>query len=154
KTFYLQDTWTLNQWTINAGARGEQWAHHASDGSKLFTFDWKFAPRFSVVYDLAGDGRSKVWGFAGRYYDPVRNDMTNFAGNLSGPVSHEQIFLGNQWLTYRVRGGAVVLDSIFSPTTKTPYTDEILLGYATTFGTDMSLQVTYTNRKTEDIFED
>src|SRR5690606_25785652 len=43
---------------------------------------------------------------------------------------------------------------IFSPNTKTPYTDEILLGYATTFGQDLSLQVTYTNRKTEDIFED
>lgn len=154
KTFFLQDTWTLDKWTVNAGVRAEQWAHHASDGSELFTFDWKLAPRLSVVYDLAGDGRSKVWGFFGRYYDPIRNDMTNFAGNLSGPVNEEQIYLGNQWLTYRVRGGAVVLDSIFSPSTKTPFTDEIMVGYATTFGRDMSLSVTYTNRTTNDVFED
>src|SRR5690606_8442949 len=28
KVWYLQDTWTLNQWTVNAGVRAEQWAHY------------------------------------------------------------------------------------------------------------------------------
>ncbi len=154
KTFYLQDTWTINQWTANIGVRTEQWAHYGSSNDKLFTFDWKFAPRLSLVYDLAGDGRSKVWGFYGRYYDPIRNDMTNFAGNTTGPVTEEQIYLGDQWLTYRTRGGAQVLDSIFSPSTKTPYTDEFMVGYATTFGKDLSLSVTYTKRDTKDVFED
>src|SRR5690606_24413721 len=54
KSFYVQDTWTLNQWTVNAGVRAEQWAHHGSDGAELFTFDWEFAPRLSVVYDIFG----------------------------------------------------------------------------------------------------
>ncbi|MGH8084091.1 MAG: carboxypeptidase regulatory-like domain-containing protein [Lysobacter sp.] len=151
KTFYLQDTWTLNQWTVNAGVRAEQWGHFDSFGQEVFTFDWELAPRLSVVYDLMGDGRSKVWGFVGRYYDPIRNDMTDFAGAGAGPVYDEQIFLGDRWLTFRSRGPG---DAIFAPTTETPYTDELVLGYETTFGQDMNLSVIYTKRKTTDIFED
>src|SRR3546814_10242618 len=104
KAFYIQDTWTLNQWTVNACVRTEQWGHFDSFGKEVFTFDWEFAPRLSVVYDLMGDGRSKVWGFYGRYYDPIRNDMTDFAGAGAGPVYDEQIFLGDRWLTFRSRG--------------------------------------------------
>src|SRR5690606_38656238 len=121
QAIFLQDTWTIGQLSIAAGVRAEEWSHYGSSGDQLFTFDWELAPRFSVVYDLFGDGRSKVFGFAGRYYDPIRNDMTNFAGNTTGPVTEEQINIGGEWLTYRTRGGSVVLDSVFAPSTKTPY---------------------------------
>ncbi len=154
KAFFLQDTWTLGQLTVNAGVRAEEWTHTDSNGNELFTFDYELAPRVSVVYDLRGDGRSKVWAFGGRYYDPVRTDMTSFAGSLSGAVDAEQINIGGEWVTYRTRGGAVVLDSIFSPSTQTPYTDEFILGYATTFGNDIGLSITGTKRMTRDIFED
>lgn len=154
RTAYLQDTWTLNQWTVNAGIRAEEWTHVDSNGVELFTFGWDIAPRFSVVYDVNGDGRSKIWGFLGRYYDPIRNNMTDFAGALTGPVDEEQIFIGDRWLTYRVRGGASTPDALFAPSTQTPYTDEAVLGYATTIGQDMSLQVIYTYRETKDILED
>jgi hypothetical protein len=154
QTLYLQDTWTLNQLTVNAGVRAEEWSHYGSGGQELFTFEWELAPRLSVVYDLFGDGRSKVFGFVGRYYDPIRNDMTNFAGNLTGPVTDEQVYIGNEWLTFRTRGGAVVPDSVFAPSTKTPYTDEYMLGYSTTFGRDIGLAITASHRVTRDIFED
>lgn len=154
QTLYLQDTWTLGQLTANIGVRAEEWSHFGSSGQELFTFEWELAPRLSVVYDLFGDGRSKIFGFIGRYYDPIRNDMTNFAGNLTGPVTDEQIYIGNEWLTFRTRGGAVTPDSVFAPTTKTPYTDEFMVGYSTTFGQDIGLSVTATRRQTRDIFED
>src|SRR3546814_6938111 len=105
---------------FHAGLHTDQLGHVDSFGKEVFTFDWEFAPRLSVVYDLRGDGRSKVWGFYGRYYDPIRNDMTDFAGAGAGPVYDEQIFLGDRWLTFRSRGPG---DAIFSPTTKTPYPD-------------------------------
>src|SRR3546814_2271137 len=104
------------------------------------TFDWEVAPRLSVVFDLNGDGRSKVWGYMGRYYDPIRTNMTNFAGNLTGSVLDEQIAIGDQWLTFRPRGGPKTPDALFAPSTQTPYTDEFLLRYATTFGKDLSLR--------------
>ena len=73
--FFLQDSWNIDEhWTINAGFRAEKWEHFATDGSKIFTFDYEVAPRLSVVYDINGDGRSKVWAFTGRYYDPIRTE--------------------------------------------------------------------------------
>src|SRR3546814_5062815 len=91
KAFYIQDTWTLNQWTVNAGVRTEQWGHFDSFGKEVFTFDWEFAPRLSVVYALMGDGRSKVWGFYGCYYAPIRTYMTDFAGEIGRASGRERV---------------------------------------------------------------
>jgi hypothetical protein len=154
QSFYIQDTWTLDQLTVNAGLRAEKWEHFASDGSKTATFDWEIAPRLSVVYDLMGDGRSKVFGFVGRYYDPIRNNMSDFAGALTGPVDEEQINIDGQWVTFRTRGGATTPDALFAPTTKTPYTDEYMVGYSTTFGSSIGFSASLTHRATRDILED
>lgn len=154
KTFFLQDAWTLKKLTVTAGVRAEEWVHNDSNGAESAKFKWKLAPRLSTVYDLAGDGRSKVWGFLGRYYDPIRTNMSDFAGNLSGPVLDEQVFLGDKWLTFRTRGGARTPDAVFSPSTKTPFTDEFMLGWATSLGKDYTVSVAYTKRVTKDILED
>ena len=151
ESIYLQDAWTLDQLTVNAGVRAEQWKHYASDGSQIAKFEWEVAPRVSVTYDLFGDGRTKVFGFGGRYYDPIRNDMTDFAGALTGPINREQIYVNGQWITFRTRGPG---DAAISPSTKTPYTDEALIGFSTTIGSDIGLSISATNRKTRDIMED
>ena len=155
QSLYVQDTWTLNQLTVNAGLRAEKWEHFASDGSKIASFDWDIAPRLSVVYDLFGDGRTKVFGFGGRYYDPIRNDMTDFAGALTGPINREQIYIGDatsgEWVTFRTRGPG---DAAISPNTKTPYTDEFMLGASTTIGASIGLSATVTHRVSKDIMED
>ncbi|WP_188827303.1 carboxypeptidase regulatory-like domain-containing protein [Massilia psychrophila] len=154
KTFYLQDTWTNKKLTVNAGVRAEEWAHFDSKNEQSAKFKWKLAPRLSTVYDLAGDGRSKVWAFVGRYYDPVRTNMSDFAGNLTGPILDEQVHLGDKWLTFRTRGGPQTPDGLIAPTTKTPYTDEFMLGWATSLGKDYTLSAAYTKRATRDILED
>jgi len=154
QTFYIQDSVTIDDLTVNLGIRAEKWDHYASTGAKIFSFDWELAPRLSVVYDINGDGDSKVWGFAGRYYDPVRTDMTSFAGNLTGSVREEQIFYNGAWETFRTRGGVGTQDAFFAPTTKTPYTDEYLVGYSKNLSKDTNISVTYTKRATRDILED
>lgn len=154
KAFYLQDTWTKDKLTVNAGIRAEEWRHLDSTGNESAKFDWKVAPRLSVVYDPTGDGRSKIWGFLGRYYDPIRTNMSDFAGNLTGPVLEEQVFLGDRWLTFRTRGGPKTPDALFSPSTETPFTDEFMLGYATNIGRDWTASIAYTKRRTRDILED
>jgi outer membrane receptor protein involved in Fe transport len=152
---FIQDSWSIDEhWTLDIGFRAERWEHIASDAkTKVFTFDYEIAPRVSLVYDINGDGASKVWGFFGRYYDPIRTNMTEFAGKKTGTVRHEQVYISalDEWLTYRVRG---LGDGYFAPTTKTPYTDEILLGYERALTENQSISVIYTNRKTRDIFED
>lgn len=154
KAFFVQDTWTKDKLTIGAGVRAEEWTHKDSKGGMSGKFEWKLAPRLNVVYDPTGEGRSKVWAFLGRYYDPIRTNMSDFAGNLTGPVLEEQVFLGDRWLTFRTRGGEKTPDAIFSPSTKTPYTDEFMLGYATNIGRDWTASIAYTKRRTRDILED
>ena len=144
----------MNRLTLNVGMRTERWEHFATTGEDIYTFDWAFAPRLSAAYDLRGDGRQKLTAFYGRYYDPIRNNMTNFAGTLTGSILQEQVFINNQWTTYRTRGGPVQQDAFFSPTTKTPYTDDLAFGYAADLGKNMSFDTTYTNRRTRDILED
>ncbi|MGH9371415.1 MAG: carboxypeptidase regulatory-like domain-containing protein, partial [Vicinamibacterales bacterium] len=153
-SFFAQDQISFGRFTANVGVRAEQWKHFATTGENIFTFDWEFAPRLSLTYDLVGDGRQKVAAFYGRYYDPIRNNMTNFAGTLNGQVIEEQVFINNQWVTYRTRGGAVQQDAFFAPTTQTPYTDDTTLQYQVDLGRNMSFEAAYTNRRTRDVLED
>lgn len=153
-TFFAQDQITLKRLTLNVGIRGERWDHFATTGDNIFTFDWAFAPRLSAVYDLRGDGRQKLSLYYGRYYDPIRNDMTNFAGTLTGSVFDEQVFALGEWITYRTRGGPIVQDAFFSPTTKTPYSDDLEVGYGVDLGHGMAFDALYVNRRARDILED
>jgi Carboxypeptidase regulatory-like domain len=153
-SFFAQDEFQFGRFTANVGLRAEQWKHFATTGENIFTFDWNFAPRLSLAYDLLGNGRQKVAAFYGRYYDPIRNNMTQFAGTLTGAITEEQLFVNNQWVTYRTRGGPIQQDAFFSPTTKTPYTDDTTLQYQVDLGKRMSFEAAYTNRRTRDVLED
>ncbi len=155
-SFFVQDEISLNRLTLNLGIRSERWEHFATTGENIYTFPWEFAPRLSAAYDVMGDGRHKLSAFWGRYYDPVRNNMTNFAGTLTGSILEEQVFVQalNKFVTYRTRGGPAVQDAFFSPTTQTPYTDDVQVGYAVDLGNNMSFDALYFNRRTRDILED
>lgn len=155
-TFFVQDEVQFGKLTLNVGVRTERWEHFATTGENIYTFPWAWAPRLSAAYDVLGDGRHKASAFWGRYYDPVRNNMTNFAGTLTGSIIEEQVYLQalNKYVTYRTRGGPTVQDAFFSPTTKTPYTDDLQVAYAVDLGHNMSFDALYYNRKTRDILED
>lgn len=156
QTYYVQDLWQSGRWSVNAGARVEEWSHYASTGEKVFSFPTDVAPRVSINYDPKGDGRSRISFYYGRYYDPIRNNATNFVGSLTTRVLEEQVYISaiEDWVSFRTRGGVGQLDATFAPTTKTPYTDEIQIGYKTDLGEDMSVEVNLIKRKTHDIIED
>ncbi|MEN8154173.1 MAG: carboxypeptidase regulatory-like domain-containing protein [Acidobacteriota bacterium] len=86
-SFYLQDSWTIkDNLTLNFGVRLEQEAipHMDDTLGTAFTFGFgqKIAPRFGFAYDLKGDGKTKIFGSAGLYYDVMKLDMV--AGSLGG----------------------------------------------------------------------
>lgn len=84
---YIQDKWTpLRQLTINVGLRWESnygWQPASCQTETIFVPqqcfgeikgapDFKaFAPRFSAVYDLFGDGRTAIKFAASRYNQPI-----------------------------------------------------------------------------------
>jgi hypothetical protein len=155
-SLYIQDEIRFNRFTFNVGVRTERWEHFATTGENIYTFPWEFAPRLSAVYDILGDGNHKASAYWGRYYDPVRNNMTNFAGTLTGSIIEEQVYVSalNKFVTYRTRGGPAVQDAFFAPTTQTPYTDDLQIGYGVQLGDNMSFDALYFNRRTRDILED
>jgi hypothetical protein len=151
---YAQDSFQTGNFTANFGVRAEKFKHFASDETLISFFEWTFAPRLSMVWDVKGDGSMKATGYYGRYYDPIRNNMTSFAGSLTGAERHEQVYANGEWITFRVRGGPQFQDALFTPTTKTPWTEDIMLGYQADLGQDMSFELVATKRRTRDIMED
>lgn len=83
---YLQDSWTLKErLTLNFGVRLEK-EDMPSFGTnqKPFSFDFfdKIAPRVGFSYDLNGDGKNKIFGNFGLYYDVMKLDMA--VGSFGG----------------------------------------------------------------------
>jgi hypothetical protein len=153
---YIQDTWQWDRLSINAGLRFEQWEHFASTGISLIEFDTDVSPRVSLSYDLRGDGRSSVGLFYGRYFDAVRNNMTDFAGSLSGASIDEQVWVDplGEFVTFRTRGGTTQQDGFFAPTIESPYTDEIQLQYKQDLGSNMMFEINLIDREVSEIMED
>lgn len=89
--FFVQDSWTINRnFTLNLGIRTENeiapsYADpvygYASDAIK-FGFGDKLAPRAGFAWDVKGDGRWKVYGSWGIFYDILKLDLarSSFGG--------------------------------------------------------------------------
>lgn len=79
--FYFQDNWRpIRRLTVNLGFRFESEtvpSFQRSVQDTAFHFGWgdKFAPRLGASYDVFGDGRMKVYGSWGRYYDWVKYEL-------------------------------------------------------------------------------
>jgi carboxypeptidase family protein/TonB-dependent receptor-like protein len=93
---FLQDQWAVNnRLTINAGVRTENEnvpAYSNAEGvpSNPIDFKWKdkTAPRLGFAYDLKGDGRSKVYGSWGIFYDIFKLNLPRGS------------FGGDKWTSY------------------------------------------------------
>lgn len=72
--FYIEDSWQItDSLVIDAGLRLDEFDNKDSDGNSYIEMDDMLAPRFGFAWDMKGDGRSKLFGNAGRYFLPVAN---------------------------------------------------------------------------------
>jgi outer membrane receptor protein involved in Fe transport len=94
--FFVQDSWTLNnRLTVNAGIRTEdEKVPSFTSGAGIpaypieFGFGQKLAPRLGFAYDVTGNGRSKVYGSWGIFYDIFKLELPQGS------------FGGQKWLEY------------------------------------------------------
>ncbi|MBI2687456.1 MAG: TonB-dependent receptor [Acidobacteria bacterium] len=104
---YIQDNWRIApRLTLNLGFRWEKetvpsFARSVQDTAFQFGWTDKFAPRLGASYDVFGDGRMKVYGSWGRYYDWVKYELARGT------------FGGDYW---RVRYYALENPNVFSIT--------------------------------------
>jgi outer membrane receptor protein involved in Fe transport len=94
---FIQDSWTIaNKLTLNLGLRTEsenipnfaQGEEFPQENVAEFGFGDKLAPRVGFSYDVKGDGRWKVYGSWGLFYDIVKLEMPRGS------------FGGDHWLEY------------------------------------------------------
>jgi hypothetical protein len=80
---FIQDSWTVNdRLTLNLGIRTENESvpsYTTADGVAPVAIKWgfgkKLAPRLGFAYDLAGDGKTKLYGNWGLYYDIFKLEL-------------------------------------------------------------------------------
>lgn len=79
QAFFAQDSWTINnRLTLNLGIRFEN-ENIPDYGQNLdLKFGWKdkIAPRIGFAFDVLGDGKNKIFGSFGFYYDRLKYQLS------------------------------------------------------------------------------
>ena len=93
-SLYVQDQWSMDKLTLNLGLRTERetipsFRTDIAPYAIRFGFGDKIAPRLGASYDLRGDGRVKLYGNWGRYFDWTKYELAR--GGFGGDIWHVQI---------------------------------------------------------------
>jgi|GEM_PF-735183 len=149
--FYVNDSWqATDNLVLNMGLRYTQSENTMSSGEAYVDFDNQLAPRLQAIYDLSGDGTSKIYATYGRYFQPVSSNMNITQGSSATDVldyyhtdqldadGYHPILLadGSPSRGAKYRDAYVRQDStnlagggIASTTLKPMYSDELTVGY-------------------------
>ena len=74
--FYLQDSWRLAPgWTLNVGLRWDEEDIRDFRGAGVIKTTAEWQPRVGIVWDPSRDGRTRVYGFLGRFYYALPTDL-------------------------------------------------------------------------------
>jgi outer membrane receptor protein involved in Fe transport len=72
--WYIEDNWSVtDNLILNLGLRQEAFDNKDAAGRSYIKMDDMIAPRFGFSWDMKGDGTTKFFGNAGRYFLPVAN---------------------------------------------------------------------------------
>ncbi len=82
QAIYVQDSWAIgSNMTFNFGVRYEEFENKNSNGDTFIKVDNQWAPRLGLVWDLSGQGRSKLYASFGQYFLPIpSNTNVRMAG--------------------------------------------------------------------------
>lgn len=145
--FFLQDTWSIKpNLTLSLGLRWDiQQLRDQSGNIGMGIYD-NIAPRLGFIWDPSKEGRSKVFGSYGRFYEAIP------VGVNDRSFSQEGIFLGLEDL-----GGGILFGGENSPVQKGiggQYSDEIILGVEYEAAKNLSVGAKVIHRQLGDVIED
>ncbi|HKP67689.1 MAG TPA: TonB-dependent receptor [Pyrinomonadaceae bacterium] len=94
QAIYVQDRWQpTSRLSLNLGLRMEsEDVPSFTEGLNGVSFGWgaKLAPRLGFAYDLTGDGKTKLSGFYGWFYDRFKYELPR--GSFGGAFFHSRYF--------------------------------------------------------------
>ncbi|MCB1008531.1 MAG: TonB-dependent receptor [Acidobacteria bacterium] len=158
---YVQASWKpLGNLTFNLGFRWEVQDIGSSSGATAAKIDDNYSPRLQFVWDPQANGRSKLFGSYGRYYESIPLDINvrafgdeaicfcyNFSSNPADRAPLDPSVVG---FRSSLLGGATPVD----PDLKGQYIDEVLLGYEYELAPNLAVGVQYTYRDLGRVVED
>jgi len=131
---YAQDTWIANEhWTFEAGIRLDR---------QSVIGKTNLAPRAGVALDPAADGKSKIYGNWGRFYDNVFTDFIE-AQNTDGYIARQTLVIPPG--TYQYNVVTSVIDYAADGKMEAPFKDSYTLGYERELPWDVRVGVSTTH---------
>jgi hypothetical protein len=100
--YFIQDSWQIHpRLLVIAGVRADSQTLYGGDGQQYLQFKGAdmLAPRFGVTWDPWGDGKTKIQGSFGRFYETVPMDLNQRAGSAEGFVTFTSPANGNAFAT-------------------------------------------------------
>lgn len=168
--FYLEDNFRATKdILLNFGVRSESFENKTATGETFIKVNNTLAPRAGATWDLSGNGRTKVFANAGRYYIPV---YSNTNARLSGAETYYRDFYQFDG-TFSTDGksvpgtGAALGDRITYSTGETPdpksivdnnikpmFQDQFSLGFQQALDNKWVVGAKATNRKLKNGMDD
>ena len=99
QAFYLEDNWTVTpNLLLNLGVRFDKFHNKLASGATFAKADFSdmVSPRFGFSWDMKGDGTTKLFGNAGRYYIPLTNKITDYFGG--GTTDERTYYVFDGWI--------------------------------------------------------
>ena len=187
---YLRDSWQIRpNLTLNAGIRYEEqrlryaaFLQNKVDpltgetlGENAMTLTGMFAPRVGLLYDWTKEGRSKVYGHWGRFYESIPMDIND--RSFGGEVFYRQIYqagacgpndprfgegpgavngVGCTTTTTQPAASQLIGASgvLVAPGIQSQYMDEYILGFEYEVMDDLKVGLSFQNRSMGRVIED
>ncbi|MCH6484476.1 TonB-dependent receptor [Pseudoxanthomonas sp. LH2527] len=96
---YIEDTWNVTpNLLLNLGLRADKFHNKLASGATFAKADFgdMISPRLGFSWDMRGDGTTKIFGNAGRYYIPITNKLTDYFGG--GTTDEHTYYVLNGWV--------------------------------------------------------
>ncbi|QOW20818.1 TonB-dependent receptor [Lysobacter ciconiae] len=179
QAIYIEDNWNVTpDLLLNLGIRADKFHNKLASGTSFAKADFSdmISPRFGFSWDMRGDGSTKVFGNAGRYYTPLTNKLTDYFGGgttdehtyyvLDGFVERTDPVNGKPYLFPNIgaqlgpvntEGNAPAPDNVDTAVArdlKQVYQDEFILGFQQALNNAWSYGVNATYREMTRTVED
>ncbi|KIQ96152.1 TonB-dependent receptor [Lysobacter sp. A03] len=179
QAIYIEDNWSVTpDLLLNLGIRADKFHNKLASGTSFAKADFSdmISPRFGFSWDVRGDGTTKVFGNAGRYYTPLTNKLTDYFGGgttdehtyyvLDGFVQQTDPVNGTAYMFPNIgaqlgpintEGNAPAPDNVDTAVArdlKQVYQDEFILGFQQAIDNAWSYGVNATYREMTRTVED